>query len=86
VHKERVTKAEFLKKMHERIKDQIQQQTEKYLKHSNKGKREIIFRKEIGFGFTLGRIDSLLRGNPNLVPEEMVLCKSSKESIIMHIK
>jgi len=43
VHKEGVTKAEFVKKMHERIKEQIQQQTEKYLKHGNKGKREIIF-------------------------------------------
>jgi len=38
-----VTKAEFIKKMHERIKEQIQQQIEKYIKHSNKGKREIIF-------------------------------------------
>jgi len=37
VHKEGVTKAEFVKKMHERIKDQIQQQTKKYLKHNNKG-------------------------------------------------
>ena len=43
VQKERVTKAEFVKKMHERIKNQIQQQTEKYMKHSNKRKREMIF-------------------------------------------
>jgi len=43
VHKEGVTKAEFFKKMHERSKDQIQQQTEKYLKHNKKVKREIIF-------------------------------------------
>jgi len=43
VHKERVTKAEFVNKMHERIKNKIQQQTEKYVKHSNKGKREMIF-------------------------------------------
>jgi len=43
VHKEGVTNAEFVKKMHERIKEQIQQQTEKYTKHNNKGKREIIF-------------------------------------------
>jgi len=43
VHKEGVTKAEFLKKMHERIKNKIQQQTEKYRKHSNKGNRKVIF-------------------------------------------
>jgi len=34
VHKEGVTKAEFVKKMHERIKEQIQQQIEKYMKHN----------------------------------------------------
>ena len=45
VHKEGVTKVEFVKKMHEKIKDQIQQQTNKYLKHSNKGKRELIFKE-----------------------------------------
>jgi len=43
VHKEGVTKAEFVKKMHERIKNQIHQQTEKYMKHRNKGKRGILF-------------------------------------------
>jgi len=43
VHKEGATKAEFVKKMHERVKEQIQQQTEKYIKHNNKGKREIFF-------------------------------------------
>ena len=45
VHKEGITKAKFVKKMHERIKTQIQLQTEKYVKHSNKGKREIVFDK-----------------------------------------
>jgi len=39
VHKEGVTKAEFVKKIQERIKNQI----EKYMKHSNKGKREMTF-------------------------------------------
>ena len=43
MHKEGVTKAKFVKKLHERIKIQIQKQTEKYIKHNNKGKREIVF-------------------------------------------
>jgi len=43
VHKEGVTKAVFVKKMHERIKNQIQQQIEKYMKHSNMRKRKVIF-------------------------------------------
>jgi len=46
VHKEGVAKDEFVKKIHERIKNQIQQQTKKYMKHSNKGKREMIFEEE----------------------------------------
>jgi len=43
VHKEGATKVEFVKKMYEKVKTQIQQQTEKYVKYNNKGKREIIF-------------------------------------------
>ena len=43
VHKEEVTKADFVRQLHERIKDQIQKQIEKYIKHNSKGKREIIF-------------------------------------------
>jgi len=45
VHKEGLTKAEFVKKMHERIKNQIQQQIKKYIKHSNRRKREMIFKE-----------------------------------------
>jgi len=43
VHKEGDNKAEFVKKMHEKVEKQIQQQTEKYAKYNNKGNREIIF-------------------------------------------
>jgi len=43
VHKEGVIKADFLKKMHKKIKIQIQKQNEKYTKYNNKGKKEIIF-------------------------------------------
>jgi len=43
VHNEGVTKAKLVKKLHERITTQIHKQTKKYIKHNNKGKREIIF-------------------------------------------
>ena len=43
LHKEGVIKADLVKKMHEKVKIQIQQQNEKYAKYNNKGKREIIF-------------------------------------------
>jgi len=43
MHKEGAIKAEFVKKIHEKVKMQIQQQTEKYAKYNNKGKKEIIF-------------------------------------------
>jgi len=46
VHKEGATKAEFVKKMHEKVKTQIQQQTEKYVKYNNKGKRKLFLSKE----------------------------------------
>jgi len=37
IHKEGVAKSDFVKKMHEKIKSQIQQQTERYAKYNNKG-------------------------------------------------
>jgi len=43
VHKEGVTKANFVKKLHESIRDQIHKQTKKYIKHNNKGKKRMIF-------------------------------------------
>jgi len=42
--------------------------------------------REIGFDFTLEKIDSLLRGSLNLVTKEMVISKSLRESIIMIIR
>ena len=43
IHEERASKVEFVKKLHEKVKLQIQQQSEKYARQNNKGKREIIF-------------------------------------------
>ena len=79
MHKEGATKAEFVKKMHERIKEQIQQQTKKYIKHSNKGKREIIFEEGDLVWLHLRKIDFQLRESPNLVPGVMDLSKSLRE-------
>jgi len=65
--------------MHERVKEQIQQQTEKYIKHSNKGNREIFFEEGDLVWLHLRNIGFQLRESPNLVPEVMDLFKSSKE-------
>jgi len=43
VHKEGVAKYEFIKKMHERVKRQIQQQIERHARYNNRGRREVIF-------------------------------------------
>jgi len=43
IHKEGVAKSDFVKKMHEKIKTQIQQQIDRYAKYNNKGHREMIF-------------------------------------------
>jgi len=38
IHKERVSISKFVKKMHEKVKSQIQHQTKRYTKPNNKGK------------------------------------------------
>lgn len=45
IHMEDVSKSKFIKNLHERVKHQIQQQIERYTKHTNKGKREVIFKE-----------------------------------------
>nr|KYP33230.1 Transposon Ty3-I Gag-Pol polyprotein [Cajanus cajan] len=45
-HKERVSKANFIKKYHDKIKSQIENQTQKYVKYNNKGRKKITF--EVG--------------------------------------
>nr|KYP45360.1 Transposon Ty3-I Gag-Pol polyprotein [Cajanus cajan] len=43
IHKEGTSRADFVRKLHERIKNHIQLQNEKYAKSNNKGKRPMIF-------------------------------------------
>nr|KYP50633.1 Transposon Ty3-I Gag-Pol polyprotein [Cajanus cajan] len=44
IHKEG-TRAEFVKKLHERVREHIQSQTEKYQKYNNKGRKEVVFKE-----------------------------------------
>ena len=86
LHKERVTKVEFVKKMHERIKNKIQQQTEKYRKHNNKGMREVIFEEGDWVWLHLRKDRFPNQRKSKLSPRDDGPSKFSKESIIMHIK
>jgi len=43
VHKKGVAKSNFIKKIHERVKSQIQQQTKRYVRYNNWGRIEVIF-------------------------------------------
>nr|KYP59055.1 Transposon Ty3-I Gag-Pol polyprotein [Cajanus cajan] len=43
IHKEGTSRAEFVKNFHERVRNYIQSQTEKYTKYNNKGRKEVIF-------------------------------------------
>ena len=43
IQKEGVSRSEFVKKMHEKVKSQTQHQTERNTKQNNKGKREVNF-------------------------------------------
>nr|KYP69725.1 Retrotransposable element Tf2 [Cajanus cajan] len=45
IHKEGSSRAEFIKKLHERVRDHIQSQTEKYTKYNNKGRKKVIKNK-----------------------------------------
>jgi len=42
-HKERVSKSNFVKDLHEKIRQQIQHQTERDIKYNIKERREVIF-------------------------------------------
>nr|KYP36175.1 Transposon Ty3-I Gag-Pol polyprotein [Cajanus cajan] len=43
LHNEEVSKADFIKKLHEKVKGQIKKQTQKYIKYNNKGRKKLIF-------------------------------------------
>nr|KYP72218.1 Transposon Ty3-I Gag-Pol polyprotein [Cajanus cajan] len=43
IHKEGTSRAEFVKNLHERVRNHIQSQTEKYAKYNNKGRKEVVF-------------------------------------------
>uniref|UniRef100_A0A151UGN9 Transposon Ty3-I Gag-Pol polyprotein n=1 Tax=Cajanus cajan TaxID=3821 RepID=A0A151UGN9_CAJCA len=43
IHKEGSSRAEFVKKLHEKVRDHMQSQTEKYTKYNNEGQKEVVF-------------------------------------------
>nr|KYP46902.1 Transposon Ty3-I Gag-Pol polyprotein [Cajanus cajan] len=45
-HKEGVSRADFIRKYHEKVKSQIEKQTEKYAKYNNKGRKNVTFEVE----------------------------------------
>jgi len=69
--------------MHEKVKMQIQQQTDKYFKYNNKGKREIIFEEGDLVWLHLRKIGFQLIESPNIVLVVMYPSKSLRKSIIM---
>ncbi|XP_029126278.1 uncharacterized protein LOC109793894 [Cajanus cajan] len=42
-HKEGQAKADYVKKLHERVKAQIEKKNESYAKHANKGRKKVVF-------------------------------------------
>jgi len=51
-HKEGQAKADYVKKLHERVKAQIEKRNESYARQANKGAKRLFSNPEIGFGFT----------------------------------
>ena len=42
-HKKGQAKADYVKKLHERVKDQIERKNESYAKQANKGRKKVVF-------------------------------------------
>ena len=42
-HKEGQAKADYVKKLHERVKDQIERKNKSYAKQANKGRKKVVF-------------------------------------------
>ena len=42
-HKEGQVKADYVKKLHERVKDQIERKNKSYAKQANKGRKKVVF-------------------------------------------
>jgi len=45
-HQDGKAKAEFMKKIHEKVKTQIEKKVESYVKHANKGRRKVVFERK----------------------------------------
>jgi len=46
LHKEGVSRVEFVNKFHEKVEIYIEKQTKKYIEYNNKGRNKIIFEEE----------------------------------------
>jgi len=85
IHKERVSKVDFVKKLHEKVKTQIHINLRDTQNKTIKGRKKTYLRKGIGFGFTCAKKNFLTKESPNSTPGVMVPYKSSRGSTIMHI-
>ena len=64
-----------MKKLQERVRNQIENKIMVCAAKGNKGSKELVLNKG-DWVWLLGRIDFLLRESPNLAPEVMALFKS----------
>nr|KYP34666.1 Transposon Ty3-I Gag-Pol polyprotein [Cajanus cajan] len=83
-HKEGVSRVDFIKKYHEKVKSQIVKQTQKYANNNNKGRKKVIFEVGDWVWLHLRKDDSLLKGCQNSTLGEMDLSKFSKRLMTMH--
>ncbi|KAL4340684.1 hypothetical protein GQ457_08G031870 [Hibiscus cannabinus] len=74
-------KAEYVKKMHQQVKENLEQRTHQYETQANKGKKESSSMLVIGFGFTSERNVFQPNGDQSSYHEEMVLLSLAQESI-----
>ena len=65
MNKDGLSKANFVKSLHEKVKAQIEKKVEQYARYAIRAKRKWLSNRVIGFGFTCGRIGLLPKGNLN---------------------
>jgi len=62
IHKDEISKVRFVKKLHERVRKQIQHQIERHVKQNNKGKMTLVFEEGDCDGIRHNHLSQRIKG------------------------
>ena len=52
MNRDELSKVNFFKSLHEKMKAPIEKKVEQYVRYANKNKKKMVFKLGVGFGFT----------------------------------